>query len=261
MPSSDEANKPIIVCRDVWKSYNGFKVLKGLNLEVMDGETLVILGRSGGGKSVLLRQILGIERPENGYIEIGDKRISQMNQKKRFKITMNMGMLFQSAALFDSMDVGENTAFYLHQHLDNLGKKEIKRRVSEALEMVGLEGTESKMPADLSGGMRKRAALARLIVYRPHIILYDEPTAGLDPITAMQINELINSIKKELKSTSIVVTHDLVSAMHISDRLAFHHEGIIKHIAPRQEFFKNQDPTLQAFFNNASIFDPKHPRN
>jgi phospholipid/cholesterol/gamma-HCH transport system ATP-binding protein len=243
----------MIHVHDVWKSYGKLKVLKGLSLDIIDGETLVILGRSGVGKSVLLKQIIGLEMPDKGYIEVDGQKVSDLTRHARREGFKPMGMLFQGSALFDSMTVGENTAFYLYQHYPNLLEKEIKERVKKALEIVGLEGTENKMPSELSGGMRKRVALARLIVYRPEIILYDEPTTGLDPITAMQINELINQTKKELKATSIVVTHDIRSALEVGDRLAFHNDGKIAQIAPKDEFFKINDPILHDFFNNAII--------
>jgi phospholipid/cholesterol/gamma-HCH transport system ATP-binding protein len=164
-----------------------------------------------------------------------------------------MGMLFQGSALFDSMNVGENVAFYLRQHEPNLPDKELKNRVAEALEMVDMAGTQNKMPSDLSGGMRKRAALARLIIYRPRIVLYDEPTTGLDPITAMQINNLIINAQRKLQATSIVVTHDIKSAVVVGDRLALHYDKNIAYIAKKEEFLKIRDPKIQTFFENAAI--------
>lgn len=251
---SDKTEPHVMIrARDLYKSYGKLNVLKGLSLDVYEGETLVILGRSGVGKSVLLKQILGIETPEKGYVEINGKRISNMPQSKRYELVKSMGMLFQGAALFDSMTVGENIAFYLRQHESHLAETIIQERIAEALKMVDLADTQMKLPSDLSGGMRKRAALARLIVYRPQILLYDEPTTGLDPITAGQINALINETKRELKATSIVVTHDMRSAMEVGDRLAFHHEGKIAQIAPKKEFLNIKDPLLDQFFENAII--------
>lgn len=247
----------MIKVKDLYKSYGPLQVLKGLDLEVPDGETLVILGRSGVGKSVLLRQIIGIESPDKGSIEINGTDITRLSQYERFKIVKSMGMLFQGSALFDSMTVGENVAFYLRQHEFDLSEEEIQNRVAKALEMVGLAGKQSTMPSDLSGGMRKRAALARLIVYRPKILLYDEPTTGLDPITAQQINNLINAIKKELNATSIVVTHDIRSAIEVGDRLAYHSKGKLLHVAPKDQFLKIQDPLLHDFFENAILTGDK----
>lgn len=254
----------MIKVKNLWKSYGKLEVLKGLNLEIYDGETLVILGRSGVGKSVLLRQIIGIENPDKGFVEIDGVNITDLSPVERYHVTKNMGMLFQSSALFDSMTVGANTAFYLVQHDKNLSEAEQNSRIEEALCMVGLEGTADKMPSDLSGGMRKRAALARLIIYRPRIVLFDEPTTGLDPITAMQINELIIKTQKELHPTSIIVTHDIKSAMEVGDRIAFHDDGRILHIAPKEDFFNIDDPVLQSFLDNAILtkesFEKKEKR-
>lgn len=251
----------MIEIEDLWKSYEGNQVLKGLSLKVETEETLVILGRSGVGKSVLLKHIIGIAHSDRGYIEVDGVRVSDLNGEERYTATRHMGMLFQGAALFDSMNIEENTAFYLKQH-GNLetGKKyaksEIQDRVDEALKMVDLEGTQKKMPSDLSGGMRKRAGLARLIVYRPKYLLYDEPTTGLDPITAMQINELIVKTQEELKATSIVVTHDIISALFVGDRLALHKEGKIAYIDKPDPFLQIDDPVIE-FLRKTISTDPR----
>jgi len=241
--------KLMIRVRNLWKRYGAIEVLKGLNLDVMQGETLVILGRSGVGKSVLLRHIIGIEKPDQGTITIGDTEITSCKKTTLYQTVKNMGMLFQGAALFDSLNIEQNISFYLRQHGDPVTKKPysestLKHKVQESLAMVGLEGAEKKMPSDLSGGMRKRAGLARLIAYRPAILLYDEPTTGLDPITAQQINELIVQTQKELKGTSIVVTHDIHSAIFIADRLALHKNGTIAYIEEPEAFFKIDDPII-----------------
>lgn len=239
----------MIRARNLWKRYGSIDVLKGLNLETRDGEILVILGKSGVGKSVLLRHIIGIEKPDKGTIEIDGTEITGCNKNDIYHTVRHMGMLFQGSALFDSMTVGENIAFYLRQHGDPetrepIANEIIEERVEEALERVGLQGIKSKMPSELSGGMKKRAALARLIVYRPSIRLYDEPTTGLDPITAQQINELIVQMQVDLKGTSIVVTHDINSALYIADRLALHQDGQLLHIDEPEAFLKIDDPMI-----------------
>lgn len=246
---------------NLWKKYGKQQVLQGLTLDVFDGEILVILGRSGVGKSVLLRHIIGIEKPDEGYIDVDDVRISDLRKAELYKAVLGMGMLFQGSALFDSMNIKENTAFYLRQHgkfetNEAYTEGEIDQHVDQALDMVGLSGTQYNMPADLSGGMRKRAGLARLIVYRPKILLYDEPTTGLDPITAQQINELIVKTQAELKGTSIVVTHDIHSALYMADRLALHRDGKIAHVGKPDDFMNIKDPIIEFLKDVLN----KHPR-
>jgi len=250
----------MIRIRGLSKTFGTLKVMADLNLDVKEGETLVILGPSGIGKSVLLKHIIGLCKPDAGTVEIDGTIISSLQEHELYKAVRNMGMLFQGGALFDSMNVEENTAFHLAQHGKPNGekytKKELAAKVSEALEMVGLAGTEKKMPSELSGGMRKRAALARVIIYRPSIILYDEPTTGLDPIMAMQINELIVKTQKELKATSIVVTHDMFSALYVGDRLALIRDGKIAQIEEPDAFLKINDPLITFLYNTIS----KDPR-
>jgi len=237
----------MIKIRDLCKQFGKHRVLNNLSLDIQKGETLVILGRSGTGKSVLLKHIIGILAPDSGTI---------VNETP----SIQMGMLFQGAALFDSMTVGENAAFFLNEHGDlERGEKfapdEIESKVTSALGMVGLAGTEHKMPSELSGGMRKRAALARLIVYAPKVLLYDEPTTGLDPITAMQINELIVKTQGELQATSIVVTHDILSALYVADRLALMDEGKIAYIDTPENFLKIDHPIIN-FLKKTLTHDP-----
>ncbi len=250
----------MIKVRNLYKKFGDLQVMKGLNLDVNAGETLVILGPSGIGKSVLLKHIIGLCNPDQGTVEVDGTVISSLKEHELYKAVRHMGMLFQGGALFDSMNVEQNTAFHLKQHGRPEGgqytKKEIADKVAEALEMVGLAGTQKKMPSELSGGMRKRAALARVIIYRPSILLYDEPTTGLDPIMAMQINELIVKTQKELKATSIVVTHDMFSALYVGDRLALIRDGAIAHIAEPDPFLKIDDPLIKFLYNTVS----KDPR-
>lgn len=250
-----------IIIHNLWKCFGAVQVLQGLNLHVKNGETLVILGRSGVGKSVLLRHIMALVSPDQGEIRVNGINLGKLKGQKLYQTLRHMGMLFQGAALFDSMNIEENVGFYLDQHGNPATqkpytKKEIEDKVQEALEMVGLQSIQKKMPSELSGGMRKRVALARLIVYRPKILLYDEPTTGLDPITAMQINQLILKTQNELKATSIVVTHDITSALVVGDRLGLHKEGKLFYVSDPETFLKVEDPTIE-FLRKTLSQDPR----
>ncbi|NGX56011.1 MAG: putative ribonucleotide transport ATP-binding protein mkl [Candidatus Anoxychlamydiales bacterium] len=239
----------MIKIKNLHKSFSNSHILKGVDLEVFNSEILVILGRSGSGKSVLLKHIMGLEKPDLGSIEINGVDITKLDQIQIYQEIKNMGMLFQGSALFDSMDIESNVSFYLMHNDDptlnrKLNRDEIKKRVNEALSMVGLDGINKKNPSSLSGGMKKRVGLARLIAYRPKILLYDEPTTGLDPITAKQINDLIIKTQNELNGTSIIVTHDIYSAFSIADRIALHRDGKIIYIDTPTNFIKINDPDI-----------------
>src|SRR3954462_14661145 len=206
----------MIETRDLRKSFGSQKVLDGISFKIEEGESVIIIGGSGCGKSVLLKQIIGLMTPDSGDVLIDDESIVHMNERELITVRRKFGMLFQSAALFDSMTVEENIGFVLRKQ-DELSESEIKERISETLEMVELAGTEKKKPAELSGGMKKRVGLARAIAYRPEIVLYDEPTTGLDPIVSDAIDQLILRVSEKLDVTSIVVTHDTRSMRRVGD--------------------------------------------
>ncbi len=226
----------------------GLKVaLRSINLEIADGETLAIIGGSGSGKSTLLRLMIGLIQPTSGQIWIGNDEISHMTEKELMRVRLRMGMVFQYSALFDSMTVGENVAFGLVEHT-NYSRERINEIVREKLKQVGLDGVENRMPNELSGGMKKRVSLARAIAFEPEIIFYDEPSSGLDPITTNKIDELIINTQRTLNVTSIVVTHDMVSACRIADRIAMVFGGELLAVDTPDNFKKIDDPRIKDFF-------------
>ncbi|MCY4261797.1 MAG: ATP-binding cassette domain-containing protein [Candidatus Dadabacteria bacterium] len=219
-------SKNIIEITDVFKSFDGKPVHKGINLFVRSGEIITVLGESGVGKSVLLKEINGLVRPDSGKVMVLGENTVQMDEKQLVRIRKETGMLFQGSALFDSLTVEENIAYPLIENLD-LSAVEIKKAVNQNLELVDLPGIEDKYPGELSGGMKKRVALARAIATRPKILLYDEPTTGLDPPNIKRIAKLIKSMRDRLSITGVVITHDIGTAYEISDRIAFLHGGKI----------------------------------
>ncbi len=244
--------EPFVEFRDVHKAYGTKQVLRGADLTVYRGEVLVILGGSGSGKSVTLRHMLGLEAPDSGRVLVEEEDITDFPEEELYRVRKKFGMLFQSGALFDSMTVFENVAFPLREHTE-MGDEEIARAVRERLELVNLPNTEHLMPVDLSGGMRKRVGLARSIVLDPKMILYDEPTTGLDPITAQKINEMIIDLQTKLNVTSVVVTHDIQSAFSVGDRIAFLNKGVFEWVGTMDEARDSDHPILREFFKASAV--------
>jgi phospholipid/cholesterol/gamma-HCH transport system ATP-binding protein len=239
-------SRPFIRFVDLHKAFGSKVVLAGVELAIPRGQTVVVLGGSGSGKSVLLRHTIGLHRPDRGQVWVDDVEVTALDEEGLLETRKRVGMLFQAGALFDSMDVHDNVAFALREH-SGRSEAEIGARVREVLQLVELDNVETLMPSDLSGGMRKRVALARAIALAPAAILYDEPTTGLDPITGNTINELIRSLQHRLGVTSIVVTHDIHSAFCVGDRIAFLHRGRIHFEGTVEEAKRADEPLLQNF--------------
>src|SRR5437667_4954859 len=239
-------SSPMIAVRSLAKKIGQQEILRGVDLEVATGETLAIIGRSGGGKSVLLKHLVGLIAPDAGEIWIDGQNIIGMNERQLGAIRVKVGILFQGGALFDSMTVEENIAFPLRE----AGERDpevLKAKVREMLEVMEMEGEEEKMPESLSGGMKKRVGLARSIIRRPSCVLYDEPTSGLDPVVADSINRLIRRLQRRFGMTSVVVTHDMKNAFDVADRIAYLHEGRIYFHGTSAELQQSSDPLIQDF--------------
>jgi len=244
----------MIEARDLFKNFGPNQVLRGVTLQIQTGESVVIIGRSGGGKSILLKHLIGLLQADSGTVLIDGQDISHLTERQLLQVRQKFGMLFQGAALFDSMTVSENVGFALRRE-GKWTEQEINSKVTEALAMVELSGIEKQKPAELSGGMRKRVGLARAIIYRPQIILYDEPTTGLDPVVADSIDRLIIGIRERLKVTTVAVTHDMRSAGRIGQRILMLYHGQIHFAGTPDEVFKSADPIVHRFVNG--IADPK----
>jgi len=233
------------------KSFNGQQVLKGLDLKIDTGESMVVIGRSGCGKSVLLKHIIGLIQPDRGHVYVDGRDVGSMGEIELITLRKRFGMVFQGAALFDSLSVGENIALPLREHT-HLSEDEIRERVKEKLRLVGLAGVENASPASLSGGMKKRVGLARAIAMDPEIVLYDEPTTGLDPIMADAINDLIRDLQENLSITSVSVTHDMKSAYKIGDRIAMLHDGRIIYEGTPDDIRKCENAVVCQFISGSA---------
>ncbi len=241
----------LIRIRNLYKRLGRQDVLRGVDLDIRRGQTLVVIGRSGSGKSVLLKHIIGLMQPSFGEVFVEGEDVTKLTERKLAAVRKKIGILFQSGALFDSMNVEQNIAFPLKE-VGVRDPVEIEKRVAEALEMVDLAGEQMKMPENLSGGMRKRVGLARAIVSQPEGILYDEPTTGLDPVMSDSINRLIRRLQSRLHVTSIVVTHDMKSAFHVADQIAYLYEGQIYFKGTADELRASPDPIIQDFIEGRS---------
>ena len=238
---------------NLYKSFNANQVLRGVNLVIREGESLAVIGRSGCGKSVLLKLILGLLMPDEGFIKFDGKIISELDEKDLYNVRRKFGFLFQGAALFDSMTVSENISLALDEDGRKHAKSEIEKIVAEKLELVGLPGTQNLKPSELSGGMKKRVGLARALVTNPDYILYDEPTTGLDPVMSDAIDELIKSLNVKLKVTCVIVTHDMFSVLNTADKIAMMHEGKIYFTGTPNEMLESADPVIQKFIQRTGI--------
>ncbi len=238
----------MIRIRNLHKSLNGQAVLQGIDLEIHDGETLAILGKSGSGKTVLLKHIVGLLKPDRGSIWVDDREVPKLRRSELFRLRRKFGYVFQASALFDSLTVYENLALALRDR--GYPETEIEEKIHQILELMGLQGNEEKYPSELSGGMQKRVSVARALITDPKYLLYDEPTAGLDPVTAETINDLMLSLKSRFRVTAVLVTHDLRCALRVADRIALLSGGKIRIVVPAEETLKIKDPELQEFFRS-----------
>jgi phospholipid/cholesterol/gamma-HCH transport system ATP-binding protein len=243
----------MIEINNLHKEFKENKVLKGINLTINTGETIAIIGRSGCGKSVLIKHIVGLLFPDEGYVKVDDQNISELSSKELFEVRRKFGFLFQGSALFDSMTVGENVALPIVENNRNISMPEVEEIVEKKLSLVGLSNIQSLKPSELSGGMKKRVGLARALVTDPDYILYDEPTTGLDPIMSDSIDDLIKELNLKLKVTSIVVTHDIVSVRNVADKVAMIHEGKIYFQGTAEELLNSKDFVVDNFIKRTGF--------
>jgi phospholipid/cholesterol/gamma-HCH transport system ATP-binding protein len=241
--------EPVIFVKDLYKSFDELDVLKGVNLSVFKGENVVVLGRSGSGKSVLIKIMVGLLKPDRGEVKVLGKSVNMLTEKELNDLRLRIGFSFQSSALYDSMSIRQNLEFPLKMNKKNISKKEMTILVEEVLSAVSLEDKIDQMPAELSGGQRKRIGIARTLILKPEIMLYDEPTAGLDPITSFEINSLINEMQHKYNTSSIIITHDLTCAKETGDRVAMFVDGRFTRVGKFNEVFDTNDEDVKSFYN------------
>lgn len=257
MSATTNPTESVINIEDLRISFSGNEVLKGVSLDLKKEENLVVLGKSGTGKSVLIKCIVRLLKADSGSIKVFDEEVNGAKREDLEEIRKKIGFLFQSGALYDSMTVKENLEFPLRRIKKDLSEAEISQKVLEALENVGLPDSINKMPSELSGGMRKRISLARTIIVDPAIMLYDEPTTGLDPVTSNEISMLINDIQEKYKTSSIIITHDIECVRTVADRIIMLKEGEVYKIGSLQEFESDSDPYISSFFKSQSLKNQK----
>lgn len=248
-PENYTNQEAVISIRDVKKSFGDYQVLRGADLDLYRGENLVVLGRSGTGKSVLIKIISGLLKQDSGSVKVLGQAVDEIDGKELIKLRLRVGFSFQNSALYDSMTVRKNLEFPLVRNQKNLTKAEINKATESVLDAVGLLQTINQMPSELSGGQRKRIGIARTLILQPEIMLYDEPTAGLDPITCIEINNLINEVKERYKTSSIIITHDLTCAKHVGDRVAMLLDGSFERVGTFDEVFDTDDERVKPFYD------------
>lgn len=242
-------DEQVISINGLYKSFNDLQVLKGIDFNLFKGENVAVLGKSGTGKSVLIKIIVGLLKPDKGEVIVLGKQVDKLNGKELDELRLRIGFSFQNSALYDSMNVYQNLAFPLTMNVKNLSKKEVDDAVNEVLEAVGLKDKSGQMPSDLSGGQRKRIGIARTLILKPEIMLYDEPTSGLDPITSTEIIELINEVQQQYNTSSVIITHDLTCAKNTGNRIAMLIEGRFLKVGKFEEVFDIDDEQVKGFYN------------
>jgi phospholipid/cholesterol/gamma-HCH transport system ATP-binding protein len=244
-----DTSQAVITIRGLYKSFGDLHVLRGVDLDVFKGENVVVLGRSGTGKSVLIKIISGLLLPDKGEVKVLGRVVDQLDRKELMELRLKIGFSFQNSALYDSMSIRENLEFPLVRHVKNLSRADVNKAVEEVLESVGLGQAINQMPSELSGGQKKRVGIARTLILKPEIMLYDEPTAGLDPITSIEINELINEVQERYHTSSIIITHDLTCAKLTGDRIAMLFDGQFLRVGTFEEVFDTEEERVRSFYD------------